>query len=172
MNDSTQPTTTRQILAAAFATPDGASRAAAAVVGAQPEKVGNTAVLYVRPDGTPKFVESKDWGAGRGALLGGVIGLIGGPLGVLAGSGIGVLATRLRDMGFPNDQLTKLGATLTQNDSVVVFEIAADAVSAATQVLEALSAVQIVTAPVDSDVADLFATEPAPAIDLEELDPS
>lgn len=166
MTDSNS-TATRQILAAAFSTPDGASRAAAAVVGAQPGKIGNTAVLYVRPDGTPKFIESKDWGAGRGALLGGVIGLIGGPLGMIAGSGLGVLATRLRDMGFKNDQLSKLSATLKQNHSCVVFEIASDGVPEATQMLHAMSADDVVTAPVDSDVADLFAAQPAPVADAE-----
>ncbi len=160
------PVATRQILAAAFSTPDGASRAAAAVVGAQPGKVGNTALLYVRPDGTPKFIESKDWGAGRGALLGGVIGLA-GPLGMLAGGGLGVLATRLRDMGFKNDQLSELSATLKPDHSVVVFEITTDAVPTAKQLLEALSPDQAVTAPLDSDVADLFTGEPAPLTDAE-----
>src|SRR5437773_6812506 len=96
-------TSNRQILAAAFGTPDGGSRGAGAVGGAFPDKIGNTAVLHVKPDGTAKFVESKDWGAGRGALLGGVIGIIGGPVGVLAGGGIGALAAKLRDSGFKND---------------------------------------------------------------------
>ena len=40
-------------------------------------------------------------GAGRGALLGGIIG---GPLGVIAGGTIGGLASKLRDSGFKNDQ--------------------------------------------------------------------
>lgn len=66
---------TRQILAAAFSTPDGGSRAAAAVAGAHPERIGNAAVLYVKPDGTPKFAELNDWGGGRGALVGGLAGL-------------------------------------------------------------------------------------------------
>ncbi|MFT8394468.1 DUF1269 domain-containing protein [Propionibacterium sp.] len=164
---NTTSTSTRQILAATFSAPDGATRAAAAVVSSHPEKIGNTAVLYVRPDGTPKFIESKDWGAGRGALLGGVIGLIGGPLGMIAGSGLGVLATRLRDMGFKNDQLGELSASLEQNHSCVVFEIANDGVPAARRVLEAMSADEVVTAPVDSDVADLFAGEQAPVVDDE-----
>ncbi len=56
-------TATRQILASSFSTPDGASKSAGAVVSANLGKVGNTAVLYVRSDGTPKFIESRDWGA-------------------------------------------------------------------------------------------------------------
>jgi hypothetical protein len=59
----------RKILAASFATPDGGSRGGGALGGAFPDKVGNVAVLHVKPDGKPKFIESKDWGAGRGALL-------------------------------------------------------------------------------------------------------
>lgn len=150
------PTATRQILAASFSNPDGATRASAAVTGAYPEKVANTAVLWVKADGTPKFFESKDWGAGRGAIVGGAIGLIGGPLGVLAGSGLGVLATKLRDVGFNNAQLERLGETLGQNDSAVVFEIASDAVAAASALLATLSARQIVVEPIDSSVANLF----------------
>ncbi|MGC5170672.1 DUF1269 domain-containing protein [Microbacterium sp. DT81.1] len=155
----TESTPTQQILAATFATPDGASRAAAAVASSHLEKVANTAVLYVKPDGTPKFVESKDWGAGRAGLVGGAIGLIGGPLGVLAGSTIGVLASRLRDMGFKNSELERLGATLAPDQSAVVFDIATDAVQSATGILESLDATQIVTEDVDAGVAALFALE-------------
>ena len=147
---------TRTILAAAFATPDGAARAAAAVVGAAPEKIANTAVLHVKADGTPTFTETKDWGAGRGALVGGAIGLIGGPLGVLAGSGVGILASRLRDVGFKNSQLQELGETLQLGESAVVFEISSDAVSHGTELLGSLSARQVVVEPVDADVSALF----------------
>ncbi len=52
----------RKILAATFTTPDGGSRAAGAIAGALHREIGNTAVLYVTPDGSAKFVESKDWG--------------------------------------------------------------------------------------------------------------
>ena len=88
-------------------------------------------MLYVKPDGDVKFVESKDWGAGRGALLGGAIGIIGGPLGILAGGSVGALAAKLHDSGFKNDQLEKLGASLTPNGSAVVVEIGADVVEKA-----------------------------------------
>jgi hypothetical protein len=153
---------TRQILAASFAVPDGASRAATAVSGGFR---GNTAILFVTPNGTPKFVETKDWGSGRGALVGGAIGLIGGPLGVLAGSGIGVLASKLRDMGFKDSQLKQLGESLGQNNSAVVFEIATDAIEGASQVLAALGATQIVVEPIDSSVAELFSALPTPDVD-------
>src|SRR6185312_7486753 len=113
----------RKILAASFSTPDGGSRAGGALGGAMGDKIGNTAVLYVRPDGKAKFVESKDWGAGRGALLGGAICIIGGP--------IGALVSKLRDYGFKNDQLEQLGKSLQPNTSAVVVEIAGDAIDTA-----------------------------------------
>jgi len=152
----------RKLLAATFDTPDGGSRAAGAIGGALREKIGNSAVLFVRPDGKAKFVESKDWGAGRGALLGGAIGIIGGPLGVLAGGSIGALAAKLRDSGFKNDQLEQLGRSLGPNTSAVVVEIASDAVDTAKQLLEPLGAKEVVVENVDSNVATLFDDEAEP----------
>ena len=153
----------RKILAASFGTADGGTRAAGAVGGAFPDKVGNAAVLHVKPDGTVKFVESKDWGAGRGAFLGAVIGIIGGPAGILAGGGIGALAAKLRDSGFKNDQLETLGKSLGANNSAVVVELAADAVPGAKDILKPLGAKDVVEEDIDSSVADLFAGDEAPA---------
>jgi uncharacterized membrane protein len=152
----------RKIVAASFSTPEGGSRGGGAVGGAFPDKVGNVAVLHVRPDGKAKFVESKDWGAGRGALLGGVIGIIGGPIGILAGGSVGALASKLRDSGFKNDQLEQLGKSLTPNGSAVVLEIAGDAVPTVEQVLKTLGAEEVVVEDVDTNVANVFAGEEAP----------
>jgi hypothetical protein len=154
--------TNRKVLAATFSTPDGGSRAAGAIGGSMPDKVGNTAVLHVRSDGKAKFVESKDWGAGRGALLGGVIGLIGGPIGMVAGGSIGALVSKLRDSGFKNDQLETLGNSLGPNSSAVVVEIAADAVDTARELLEPLGVNEVVVQDVDSSVATLFEGEEEP----------
>ena len=157
-----QMETTRKILAARFPTADGGSRAGSAVAGALPEKVGNTAVLFVKPDGSAKFVESKDWGAGRGALLGGAIGLIGGPVGVAVGGGIGALTSKLRDSGFKNEQLEQLGRSLKPNSSAVVVEIAADAVDTAQELLKPLGVEESVVEDVDASVATLFEGEVEP----------
>ena len=154
--------TNRKIVAASFPTSEGASRGGGAVGGAFPDKVGNVAVLHVKPDGKAKFVESKDWGAGRGALLGGIIGIIGGPIGIVAGGGIGALASKLRDSGFKNDQLEQLGKSLTPNSSAVVLEIAPDAVPTAEQLLKTLDAKEVIVADVDTNVADILADEAAP----------
>ena len=154
--------TARKILAASFAASDGASRAAGAVGGALPEKIGNTAILYVKPDGKAKFVESKDWGAGRGALLGGAIGIIGGPIGILAGGTIGAVTAKLRDSGFKNDQLEQLGKSLAPNSSALVIEIAGDAIDKAKELLGPLGAQEVVVEDLDSSVAALFDQESEP----------
>jgi uncharacterized membrane protein len=157
-----QQESARKILAANFITPDGGSRAAGALGGAMRDRIGNTAVLVVRPDGKAKFVESKDWGAGRGALLGGLIGIIGGPIGILAGGSIGALVSKLRDSGFKNDQLEQLGKSLQPNTSAVVVEIAGDAIETAKEVLEPLGAQNFVVEDLDESVASLFAQDAEP----------
>ncbi len=155
--------TARRIVAAAFPTLDGAARGAGAVAGGFPDKVGNTAVLRVDENEKVRFVESKDWGAGRGALVGAAVGIIGGPLGMLAGGGVGALAAKLRDSGFRDEQLEQLGASLVARTSAVVIELAADAVPQARAVLEALGAEVVVDERVDASVASLFDAERPPA---------
>jgi hypothetical protein len=157
----------RKIVAASFDTPDGGSRGAGACGGAFPDKVGNTAVLHVKPDGKVKFVESRDWGAGRGALLGGALGIIGGPIGIVAGGGIGALAAKLRDSGFKNDQLEQLGTSLGPNGSAAVIEIAADAVPTAEQLLKTLGAKEVVVEEIDASVAGLFEDDDEPTPEAE-----
>jgi len=157
-----QKETTRKILAASFSTPEGGSRAGGAIAGALPEKIGNTAVLFVRPDGSAKFVESKDWGAGRGAVVGGAIGLIGGPTGVVVGGGIGALASKLRDSGFKDEQLEQLGKSLEPNSSAVVVEIAGDAIETAEELLKPLGVKSMVVEDLDTSVATLFEDESEP----------
>ncbi len=149
-------TTSRQILAAVFPTPDGAAHAAAAVVAVHPGAVRNTAVVVVGAEGSVEHLESKDWGPKRGALVGGVVGLLAGPLGLLAGSGLGAIAAKLRDSGFPDAELEQLGTTLSHGDSVVVFEIAASAADSARLLVEALRARAVVDAALDASVATLF----------------
>ncbi|MFB2554385.1 DUF1269 domain-containing protein [Herbiconiux liangxiaofengii] len=158
-NQTTTDLTGRRILAASFPTPDGGARAAAAIAGAFAGHVGNVAILHVKPDGSPAFVETKDWGSGRGALVGGLIGIIGGPLGMLAGSGLGVLATKVRDAGFPDRELTRLGYSLKRNHSALVLEIDAASIGGAERILTSIDAAQVVVEPLDSSVADLFAEE-------------
>jgi len=162
-----QQESARKILAASFTTADGGSRGAGALGGAMRDKIGNTAVLYVRPDGKAKFVESKDWGAGRGALLGGAIGIIGGPLGIIAGGSIGALVSKLRGSGFKNDQLEQLGKSLEPNSSAIVVEISGDAIDMAKALLEPLGAQNFVVESLDENVALLFAQDAEPKAEPE-----
>lgn len=154
--DDFNATGTRRILAAAFPTPDGGARAAVGLVGALPGRVGNTAVLHVEPNGDPKFVETKDWGGGRGALVGGLVGIIGGPLGMLAGSGIGAVAAKLHDNGFRDAQLRRLAGSLGPNGSAVVLELDGGVVGEAQGIVESLGAWRVVVEPAGGDVSDLF----------------
>ena len=108
-----------------------------------------------------------DGGSRGGGSVGGAIGIIGGPLGIVAGGGIGALAAKLRESGFKNDQLEQLGKSLTPNGSAVVLEIAADAVSTAEQLLKTLDAQEVVVEEVDTNVADIFAEEAAPTPEAE-----
>lgn len=96
---------------------------------------------------------------GRGALVGGVIGLIAGPLGVLAGSSIGALASQLRDSGFPNDQLRQLGSSLAPGHSALVVEIDGSVTVAATELLRSLEATRMVVVPVTADLSDQFTSQ-------------
>ncbi|WP_426624906.1 DUF1269 domain-containing protein [Leifsonia sp. McL0607] len=156
-----------QILAASFSVPNGASRAADAVSAAFGKKqLGNTAVLTVRPDGAVKFTETKDWGAGKGALVGGAIGLLAGNR-PFVGAAVGALASKLRDSGFKDEELRQLGESLAPNESAIVFEITVDALQEAAAILASLNAKATVTAPIDSSVAGLFATLSTSELDNE-----
>ena len=97
-----------------------------------------------------------------------MIGIIGGPIGILAGGGIGALASKVRDSGFKNDQLEQLGKSLAPGNSAVVFEIAADAVPTAEELLKTLCAKELVSEELDSSVAALFDQDEAPAPEPEE----
>jgi uncharacterized membrane protein len=96
-----------------------------------------------------------------------VIGIIGGPIGVIAGGSIGALAAKLRDSGFKNDQLEQLGAKLGTNSSAVVLEIADDALPAAKALLDTLGAKEVVVEDVEASVAELFDGEASPQPDPE-----
>ena len=80
----------------------------------------------------------------------------------------GALASKLRDSGFKNDQLERLGESLSPGSSAVIVEIAASGLDQATRVLNALDAVQVVTEQLDSDVDELFGVEAEPTPEPDE----
>jgi uncharacterized membrane protein len=70
--------------------------------------------------------EAADKGFGHGAMIGGVagatVGLLAGPIGwaALGGAAIGGLASKLRDTGFPDEQLRRLGQDIEQGSAALV----------------------------------------------------
>jgi uncharacterized membrane protein len=88
--------------------------------------IDNVAVLTRDADGKLDIKEPSDWGGGRGAVVGGVtgaaIGLLAGPVGWAIGLGalVGGLASKLRDSGFSDDRLRKLGESLKPGTSALV----------------------------------------------------
>ena len=86
----------------------------------------NVAVISCKEKGKFKVKESGDMstgkGAGIGALVGGVVGLLAGPAGVawglVIGGGSGALAA-LRDSGFEDESLKELGSALPPGTSAI-----------------------------------------------------
>jgi uncharacterized membrane protein len=72
-------------------------------------------------------------GAGIGALIGGVIGLLGGPGGVVLGAGAGAAIGGIAahgDAGFDNDSLKEIGAALPSGSSALAVTTSQDFVEA------------------------------------------
>jgi uncharacterized membrane protein len=88
----------------------------------------NAAVLKVDQDGKATLKETEDVKAGRGALFGaiagGLIGLLGGPAGVIvgaaAGAATGGVAAHNIDMGFSDEYLKEIQATLQPGNSAII----------------------------------------------------
>jgi uncharacterized membrane protein len=118
-----------QIVVAAFNSQDGASQALKSLKEAQGAglvTIDNVAVLIKDADGKLDVNEPTDWGGGRGAVVGGVtgaaLGLLAGPVGWAIGLGalVGGLAAKLRDSGFSDERLRKLGESLKPGTSAIV----------------------------------------------------
>jgi uncharacterized membrane protein len=159
-----------QIIAATFADEAAATRGLATVVGALlGGGLKQGAVVHKEEDGKIKFVETKDLSAGQGAQIGGlagaVLGIIAGPIGIIGGgaigAGVGSLAAKLRDSGFPNDQLRGLGEDLQPGQGAIVALVEDDQVDKAKKLLEVVEAQRVVTHDVSADLADLLDQEAA-----------
>ena len=96
----------------------------AGVIGIQ-----NAAVLRRDRKNKLHIKETGDWGGGKGAavgaILGGFVGLLAGPVGWLGVTGavIGGLAAKLRDSGFSDERLKTLGEALQPETSAIVAVI-------------------------------------------------
>jgi uncharacterized membrane protein len=121
-----------QVIVAAFKDINGASDALKTLQEAKREsliRIEDAAVITKDANGKVKIKETADMRAGKGATIGavagGVVGLLAGPVGwaALGGGVIGGLAAKMRDGGFPDARLKQLAEGLTPNSSALVAVI-------------------------------------------------
>jgi uncharacterized membrane protein len=122
-----------QLIVAAFQDERGADRALKQLKGAKKEhliSIENAAVIRKDAQGKLHISETGDMRGGKGAAFGGVTGaalgiLTGGTTLAIAGVSalIGGLAAKLRDSGFKDERLRKLGASLRPGSSAIVAVI-------------------------------------------------
>jgi len=117
-------------LVAAFTDVNGGENALKALKEAKKKKqlyFDDAAVIRHDEDGDVHYRETGDMttgkGAGIGALVGGVIGILGGPVGIALGAGAGALlggAASHGDAGFKNDSLEQIAVALRPGTSALV----------------------------------------------------
>ncbi len=125
--------TAAQVVAAFFEFEDGAKFTLEMLEdGGFKKALGDKALLSMDYDGKVSIKEYGDMGGGKGAVIGGALGLllpgIGTVVGVAGGALIGGLAAKLHDAGFPNDQLKALGDQLKPNSSLLLAVVDSDQV--------------------------------------------
>jgi len=118
------------ILVMAFTQEEAGKAALKAMKKAKKDKqiyFAEAAVITQDADGDVHYSETGDMttgkGAGWGALVGGVIGILGGPLGVVGAAGVGALIGGVAahgDAGFSDDSLDQIGSALNPSTSAVV----------------------------------------------------
>lgn len=121
-----------QVILAVFKTENGADEALQQLKSAEKQHlidIDNVAVLKCDAEGKLRIKEPTDMGGGRGAVLGGAVGAVAGlllgPVGwaTVGGAAIGGLAAKLRDSGFKDERLRKLGQSLQPGTSAIVAVI-------------------------------------------------
>jgi uncharacterized membrane protein len=127
--------------------------------GANSAWVENVAVV-VNEGNKVKFKESRDMGAGKGAVLGGAIGaltmLLFPPAMLIttaAGAVIGGITAKLHDSNLPSDTLRKVGEQLTPGTAAIIVLVDETLVSQSTDALNRLGA-SVSTVGLDSDTID------------------
>ena len=139
-----------QIIVANFDTKDGAKDALKAV---KHEKVnrGDVAILSKNEKGKIRVKETADWGGGKGAVAGAVVGSFIPVVGTIAGAIIGGVTAKLRDGGFPNDTLKEMAESLAPEHSMYVMLTDAGSVAAVEGILAGAGG-QLVSHPVSADL--------------------
>lgn len=122
-----------EVVVAAFDSENGAEEALHNLKEAKKEGligIQNAAVLWKDEKGKLRFKETADMRGGKGAAVGGIIGGVVGlifPPSILAsaavGAAVGGLSARLRDAGFPDERLRRVGEGLKPNTSALIAVI-------------------------------------------------
>ena len=129
-------------------------------------KVIDWAIVTKSPDGkvTTRENTSKDPGAARGAVAGGIAGALialTGPVGlaaVAASAGIGAVTAALHDSGFKNEDLRSVASLMKDGRTVLILTV--DSVyrdrlrMALTDVPELVAADQAIESPVDGSTGN------------------
>jgi uncharacterized membrane protein len=105
-------------------------------------EVKDAALVTRGDDWKLRISDSADKGFGRGAMIGGVagaaVGLLAGPIGwaTLGGAAVGGLAAKLRDGGFPDERLRKIGEDIQPGAAVLVAVVTPTSAPTVEHVLE------------------------------------
>ena len=139
-----------QMIVANFDTENGAKEALKAV---KHEKIkrGDVAILSKNEKGKIHVKETDDWGGGKGAVAGAVVGSFIPVVGTIAGAIIGGVTAKMRDGGFPNDTLKEMAESLTPEHSMYVMLTDAGSVAAVEGILAGAGG-QLVSHPVSADL--------------------
>jgi uncharacterized membrane protein len=151
-----------QVILAAFKDEDGADKALEELKAAKKEHlitIDNVAVLRKDQSGKLHIKEPTDMGAGRGAAIGGVLGgltgLVFGPVGLalVGGAAIGGIIARLHDSGFKDERLRQLGENLPPGSSAILAVIQHIWVAELQAELQKAGA-EVVTEELGADIAE------------------
>ena len=122
-----------QVIVAAFDSGRGAMYALERLKEAAEDRlligVCHAAVLRRGEDDRLRITQTSDLRTGKsgaiGAFVGGVAGMLAGPIGwaALGGAWIGAMAYRLREAGFPAERLRQIGGSLTPDTSALIVEV-------------------------------------------------
>ena len=153
--------TPSQVVAAFFGYEDGAKFSLEMLQESGLKKaLGDKAILSMDYNGKVSIKEYGDMGGGKGAVIGGAIGLllpgIGTIIGTAGGALIGGLAAKLHDAGFPNDQLKALGDQLKPNSSLLLAVVDSDQVEEVAGKLRSANG-HVVTEGLSEDAIDQLA---------------
>ncbi len=150
-----------ELIVAAFQTEDGAKVAYKELKQAKKEhliKIQDAAVIHRDKKNKLHIKDVHDMGGGKGAgigaVVGGAIGLLAGPVVLVGAAGalIGGLAAKMKDGGFPDSRLKQIGAGLQPGTSAIVAVIEHTWVAELEEALAEAGA-DVMTEAISADIA-------------------